>query len=160
MGKTETIDGVVRGSKSSALRREGGWLPPWEGPFRNEFYVKWDQRTYGFDVNHGCIAILTEEWVIDYKTIPPTAMSTPGSLIVPKDNVAMTFAEACKLLEECRESGSSLRKAFAKKYANKLTGDQRVLLANAPDVYVKEEPRSQFEEMVESPKTEEFWNNL
>ena len=160
MGKTEVADGVVRGQKYASLRREGGWVPPWEGPFRNEWHVKWSQRNYGFDVQLGGIDVLFEEWNINYKTTPPVANATPGSLIVPKHMIAMTFDEACGLVAECRETGVSLRKAFAKKHANRLTGDQRVILANAADIFVKHEPRSTLEEMVDSPKTEEFWNTL
>ena len=160
MGKTEVVDGVVRGPKPASVRRERGWVPPWEGPTRNEFHVRWDQRKYGFVLESGAVNVLQEEWNIDYKTVPPTATSVSGSLELPSNTIQMTYDEVCRLVEHCRETGDSMRRAFAKTYHVKLNGEQKVLLAHAPEIFVKHEPRTSLEQMVESPKTEEFWNSL
>ena len=169
MGKTETVGGVVRGSESASAvaeapvtNRIGGYVPLWEGASANAFpHLPWDKRSYGFSLTEGSIMVMQEDWLVSYdRDGNGTSKSVSGTLIVPKDSLQITYNEVVTLFENCRKQDAPMRRVFARHFGHRLSGDHKMLLAAAPDVYLQPLPKSGVEAKVDGVDVEAFWKSV
>lgn len=167
MGAPETVAGSVRGPESvpkaaTTAAPQSTFKRPWMNS--RDLPVPWQKRTFCFDLRRGHVKLLDEEWDVkrDRDGTPLDARPVAGSRVNPYRFPELSFDESEALFVASETKREPFKKGFARLYASRLTSDQRVQLAQCPEVYSEPIGLAKKAEVspVDQAKIDEFWKTV